>query len=169
MSRDHTSWPDLFRSAPDLTLQLAWQEYLLIGSEAISWDPQSLWGDGVNSACTSCNDCPGKDQRHGPRKPWKLCGMDTTCFMIATKYRHKHLALHVSEVAESCSFCMCDASIITPYNSPVSSPISGLLKCSKVTQAQRQGLATTWIAVHPTVLDQLPEDIKRLTVSCLSP
>ena len=87
--KDRTLWPDFIKPAPNPTLQLARPDFSLIGSKAIFWDPQALWGDAVNAACTSCVNCPGKGQRDGPGKVRKVCGMDTTYFIIASRYRHK--------------------------------------------------------------------------------
>ena len=87
--KDRTLWPDFIKPAPNPTLQFATPDFAWIGSKAIFWDSQALWGDAINAACTSCVNCPGKGQRDGPGKFWKVCGMDTTCFIIATKYRHK--------------------------------------------------------------------------------
>ena len=64
--KDCTLWPDFIKPAPNFTLQFAAPDFALIGSKAIFWDPQALWGDAVNSACTSCVNCPGKGQRDGP-------------------------------------------------------------------------------------------------------
>ena len=94
-------WPDFIKPAPNPTLQLARPDFSLIGSKAIFWDPQALWGDAVNAACTSCVNCPGKGQRDGPGKVRKVCGMDTTYFVIASKYRHKQCTgreLHILQV-----------------------------------------------------------------------
>ena len=87
--KDRTLWPDFVRPSPNPTLRGAVPDFALIGSKAIFWDPVSLWGEAASAACTQCVNCPGKGQRDGPGKVCKVCGMDTTYFIIASKYRHK--------------------------------------------------------------------------------
>ena len=87
--RDRTLWPDFIKPAPNPTFQHAATDFALIGSKAVFWDPVALWGGAASPACTSCVNCPGKGQEYGPAKIRKVCGMDTTYFVIAAKYRHK--------------------------------------------------------------------------------
>ena len=47
------------------------------GSEAIFWDPQTLWCDAVNGACTSCIKCASKGQSGGPDMDQKACGINS--------------------------------------------------------------------------------------------
>ena len=82
----------LHQAAPNPTLQQAATEFALIGSKAVLWDPVPLWGDAASPTCTSCVYCPGKGQRDGAAKIRKVCGMDTTYFIIASKYRCTHSA-----------------------------------------------------------------------------
>ena len=100
--KDRTLWPDFIKPAPNPTLQLADPDFALIGSKAVFWDPQALWGEAVNAACTSCVNCPGKGQRDGPAKVRKVCGMDTTYFIIASKYRHKQCSGKPPLLYEQC-------------------------------------------------------------------
>ena len=78
--RDLTLWPDFIKPAPNPTLQHAATDFA--GSKAVFWDPVALWGDAPSPACTSCVNCPGKGQKDGPAKIRKVCGMDTTYFVI---------------------------------------------------------------------------------------
>ena len=88
--RDRALWPDFIKPAPNPTLHGANTDFSLIGSKAVFWDPVLLWGEAALPACTACLNCDGRGQRDGPGKIRKVCGLDTTYFIVATKYRHRN-------------------------------------------------------------------------------